>query len=310
VKPSATVIIPCFNYGRFVADAVRSAIAQQNADTRVVIVNDGSTDRRSARQCDACRGPRVRVIHQENRGLPAARNRGAAEAHTEFLAFLDADDTLEPGFVSELAAAIAASEESVSHAYCQEFLSGRRTGTWRVPDWDPLLMLITNLHPVTTLVRRDRFEAVGGFDETMSEGYEDWDFWLKFVERGWRGVRIQKPLCTWRRHSERTMIAAAVERHESLYRRIIANHAPLFERRGDEALLAMNVLLRRHDMNWLDESLEPIPLVKLKAQRDRYEAMPAVRLHHALHRIIDALPSPMASTARAGLRTIKNTLRG
>ncbi len=309
-----TIVIPCFNYGRFVRAAVRSALAQLNADVRVVVVNDGSTDRRSARDCDACAGDRVTVIHQENRGLPAARNRGAATATTEFLAFLDADDTLEPTCIRDLAAAIRAEDAAgrghdVSHAYGQQRIRMRGSEfVWKVPAWDPGLLMITNLHPPTALVRRSAFLAVRGFDETMRDGYEDWDFWLRFASHGFRGVRVCRPVYTWRRHSDRTMISGAVERHEAIYRRIVANHPALFEKRGDEALLRMNVLLRRHDMNWLDESLEPIPLVKLKAQRDRYEAMPAVRMHHALHRAILALPRPAASAARAGLSGVKRLL--
>jgi glycosyltransferase involved in cell wall biosynthesis len=314
VDTPVTVVIPCFNYGRFVRAAVRSALEQRGADVRVVVVNDGSTDRRSARDCDACRGERVEVIHQENRGLPAARNRGAAGAATEFLLFLDADDTLEPTCVRDLAEAIREEDAAgrggdVSHAYGQQRILMRGSEfLWRVPAWDPDLLMITNLHPPTALVWTSAFAAVRGFDESMREGYEDWDFWLRLAEHGFRGVRVQKPTYTWRRHSATTMISGAVQKHEAIYRRIVANHPKLFGERGDEALLRMNVLLRRHDMNWLDESLEPIPLVKLKAQRERYEAMPAVRVHHAIHRAIVALPRPAASVARKGLSGVKRLL--
>src|SRR5690242_14370321 len=106
--PRATVVIPCFNHGRFVEEAVRSALAQSDAQVRIVIVNDGSDDGSSPAACDACAelGPHVRVLHQENRGLPAARNAGAAVAAREgwgqYLVFLDADDWLEPQFVARL----------------------------------------------------------------------------------------------------------------------------------------------------------------------------------------------------------------
>src|SRR5688572_5962105 len=118
--PTVTVVIPCFNHGRFVAEAAASALRQRDADIRVVIVDDGSNDGSTPAACDACAGERVRVVHQENRGLPAARNRGAAGAASEYLVFLDADDWLEPEFVSRLHGAVGGAE--VSHAYCQERL--------------------------------------------------------------------------------------------------------------------------------------------------------------------------------------------
>jgi glycosyltransferase involved in cell wall biosynthesis len=309
-----TIVIPCFNYGKFVGEAVESALAQAGAEVRVVVVNDGSTDGRSGKLCDRCVGERVEVIHQDNRGLPAARNRGARGARTDYLAFLDADDRLEPTFVADLAGAIeqerlAGRDGDVSHAYGQQRVLERAgESLWAVPDWDPLLLMMTNLHPPTTLVRRERFEAVGGFDETMRDGYEDWDFWLTMAERGWRGVRVRKPVYSWRRHSSTTMITQAVAKHEALYRHIVANHRLMFERNADALIARMNVMLRRHDMNWLDESGEPINLLALRAQRERYEAMTAVRAHRALHRVIDAMPGPVSGAARGILAAIKRAV--
>lgn len=297
--PTVTFVIPCFNHGEFVGKAVESALGQIDAQVRVVLVNDGSTDGTTPAACDRCAGDRVIVIHQENMGLPAARNRGAAHAHGDFLVFLDADDWVAPRFVTKLHAALQAEEAlgtggDVSHVYCQERLVERGRGIWRVPEWDPVLMMITNLHPVTALVRRECFEAVGGFDESMRRGYEDWDLWLKFVERGWRGVRVREPLFVWRRHSEATMVMHAVKHHRELYQGIVQRHRALYDRHALELVGRMSGMMRRFDMNWLDESGEPINLMALKRQRAMYESMAAVRLHHWLHRGIGVLPGPLA----------------
>jgi glycosyltransferase involved in cell wall biosynthesis len=251
------------------------------------------------------------VIHQENAGLPAARNRGAAGATSEFLLFLDADDYLEPTAVRDLAGAIRAEERDgtdgdVSHAYGQQRMGELGRGrVWRVPEWDPVLLMITNLHPPTALVRRDRFEAAGGFDPAMRDGYEDWDFWLKMASRSWRGVRLRKPVYVWRRHSTETMIADAVRKHEAIYRQLVENHRPLFEAHADELIARMNLMLRRHDMNWLDESGLPIHLRGLLAQRERYESLRAVRLHHAVHRVVGELPRPLRDVAQGAMRAAK-----
>ncbi len=257
-QPTATIVIPCFNHGRFVGEAVASCLAQVDAAVRVVVVNDGSTDEATAEQCEAQRGERVEVIHQENRGLPAARNRGAERASGEYIAFLDADDWLEPTFVSRLAGAIEeADDERISHAYCQERLTEMAEGVWRVPAWDSELMLITNLHPVTALVRRACFEALGGFDEAMTLGYEDWEFWIRCVERGWRGERVREPLFVWRRHSAVTMVMEAVQRHDDLLAYIVDKHRGLYAERANALFLRCNSMLRQFDCNWLDESGEP-----------------------------------------------------
>jgi glycosyltransferase involved in cell wall biosynthesis len=275
--PTVTAVIPCYNHGEFVREAAASCLAQEKADVRVVIVDDGSDDGKTGAACDACRQldpERVLVIHQENRGLPAARNRGAREASQrgapwagEYLVFLDADDWIEPAFVCRLHAAIQADPETLdrlSHAYCQERLVGLAEMVWAVPEWDDKLMMVTNLHPVTALVRRERFEAVGGFDESMKEGYEDWDLWLKFVERGWQGVRVREPLFVWRRHSHSTMIIEAGQRHRRLYGQLVENHRDLYQRHAPELLVLSNAMLRRADANWLDESGDAIVVRDLR----------------------------------------------
>ncbi|MCA9300192.1 MAG: glycosyltransferase family 2 protein [Phycisphaerales bacterium] len=294
---TTTVVIPCFNHGRFIGDAVRSALAQEDTDVRVVIVDDGSDDGETPGACDALASERVTVIHQENTGLPGARNRGAAGATGEFLVFLDADDTIEPTFVRTLRAAIDA--DDISHAYCQERLSELgQDFVWRVPDWDPLLELITNLHPVTTLLRRDRFEAVGGFDETMTEGYEDWEFWIRLLERGWRGVRVCEPLFVWRRHSNETMIFDAVRKHERLYRQIMDRHPALFRGHADAMLVRMNTMLREFNVNWLDEQLLPIPLQDLWHIHNT--VLPQTRHHlEETHRTLEATQHALIEANRA-----------
>jgi glycosyltransferase involved in cell wall biosynthesis len=309
-RPTATVVIPCFNHGRFVGQAVESCLRQVEADVRVVVVDDGSNDGFTPGVCEACAGERVRVIHQENVGLPGARNQGAAEATTEYLVFLDADDWIEPEFVGKLARALREGASrgggEVSHAYSQERLVEKGTGIWRVPEWDPLLMLITNLHPVTALVRRECFEAVGGFDETMTGGYEDWDLWIRFVERGWRGVRVREPLFVWRRHSDDTMIMNVIQNHEVLYQRIMEQHAALYARHAPELLVRMNTMMRRFDVNWLDESGDPIRLMALRRQRDRYEAMLGVKAQRAARRALGRLPRAVRSAigrSWAGVRS-------
>lgn len=302
-------IIPCYNHGRFVADAVRSCMLQVNAEVEVIVVDDGSDDGTTPQACDATEAQGAGVLHQPNAGLPAARNAGARLAQGEHLVFLDADDWIEPAFTSALRAALAADPDA-SHAYCQERLTDLGNNVvWRVPEWDPILLMVTNLHPVTCLIRRDRFEAVGGFDETMTEGYEDWDLWLRFAARGWKGARWPAPLFNWRRHSHQTMIDDAVARHEALYRRLLENHRAFFDAHAIDVAARANALLRRADAHWIDETGVPIELQYLHAVRDAYHASGAIALAGRLNGVLGRLPGPV----RRGLRRLvsrgANTLR-
>lgn len=301
-----TFVIPCYNHGQFVADAARSCLDQTHAPVEVIIVDDGSDDGTTPQACAALEPLGVRVIHQANSGLPAARNAGAADARGDYLVFLDADDWIEPTFLTRLHEAIAPDPDA-SHAYCQERLTDLGNNViWRVPEWDPILLLVTNLHPVTCLIRRDRFEAAGGFDETMTDGYEDWDLWLRFAARGWKGIRVREPLFNWRRHSHQTMVDGSMARHETLYRRLLENHREFFERHALDAAARANTILLRADAHWIDETGLPIEIQYLHAVRDAYHNSGAVALARRLDSILKKLPAPLRRLARG--KTGPNTI--
>lgn len=340
--PGITFIIPCFNHGRFVGEAVRSCLAQEGVDVRVVVVDDGSDDGTTPGACDRCASDRVRVVHQANAGLSRSRNNGAELATTEFIAFLDADDFLDPTFARKLIGKLREAPDA-SHAYCQETLTELGTGTWRVPEWDPLLLLITNLHPVTCVIRREVFRAAGGFDATMNQGYEDWEFWVRLSAKGFRGVRVPEPLFFWRRHSHTTMVMEAVKRHDMLYAQIVERHRDLYARHAEQIIARANTMLRTFDCNWIDETGFPIPLRWLWSQRDEaaalrgervqlieqiaslgaraaeaeaelartrawYEQLLAMRLYRWVRRRLDSLPRPIAGAARASLGATKKLI--
>lgn len=300
-RPQAAVVIPCFNHGRFVADAVRSCLSQVDAEVRIIVVDDGSNDGSTPGECDDCvaLGPNIRVIHQTNTGLPGARNAGAAVIRQEnwgqYLVFLDADDWIQPSFVARLHKEIVEASSAgpdqgrnISHAYCQERLVGMAQGLWAVPEWDFARLIVTNLHPVTALVRREHFEAAGGFDATMTKGYEDWDLWLKFAERGWRGVRVREPLFIWHRHAAVTMVVEAAGRHDELYAMLLERHPEFVRKHAAEALRRASTMLKRSEGSWLDEQDQPIVLRDLRAWtrelvRERDEAREGVVQLEAAH---------------------------
>lgn len=100
VVPVVSVVIPCFNAERWLAEAVQSALAQSVPGVEVVVVNDGSTDR--SRQVAEQFGDRITLIDQPNRGVSAARRKGVRRSKGQFIKFLDADDLLPPGALEAL----------------------------------------------------------------------------------------------------------------------------------------------------------------------------------------------------------------
>src|SRR5437867_1708261 len=92
--PKVSIVIPTYNYGRYVVEAVESVLNQSFQDREVIVVDDGSTDDTRER-LERFRG-RIRYIYQRNKGLPAARNTGIRAARGAYVAFLDSDDLWLP----------------------------------------------------------------------------------------------------------------------------------------------------------------------------------------------------------------------
>ncbi len=95
IAATVSVVMPVYNMERFVGQSIRSVLAQTYTDFELIIIDDGGSDR-SVEICQSFNDPRIRIVHQANRGLAAARNTGTAKARGRFVAFLDGDDAWLP----------------------------------------------------------------------------------------------------------------------------------------------------------------------------------------------------------------------
>lgn len=178
-----SVVIPVYNGAEFVAEAVRSVLAQTHEDVEAVVVNDGSTDAsgdvaEDLRRDDA----RVRVVHQENRGLSAARNTGIENVRGAYVNFLDADDWLLPDKIRMQIEALDQSPDAglVYSDYVKRFDGHDDPVERGVPPipFSELFVYRNWFAPMVPLLRRDLVDAVGPFDVALRAS-EDWDYWYR-----------------------------------------------------------------------------------------------------------------------------------
>jgi glycosyltransferase involved in cell wall biosynthesis len=190
--PAVSIVVPCFNGARFL-DALMTSLARQTfCDFEIIIVDDGSTDEETPRKLAGLRD-RARVIHQDNRGPSAARNTGARAAHADMLLMLDCDDTIESDFLAETVPLLQAAPADVGMVFTHLRLVGAETGLVS-RYFNRFDLLFTNTLSSGLILRKDAWRAVGGYDESMRDGYEDWDFSLRLASAGYRGIEVPKPL--------------------------------------------------------------------------------------------------------------------
>jgi glycosyltransferase involved in cell wall biosynthesis len=227
-----TVVIPCFNHGRFLLESVERALGQQGGPPKVIVVDDGSTDAETVRALEGVPSE-VEVIKQQNAGVAAARNAGFENSDSDLLLMVDADDRLTPDALEVLRPPLEASPD-VGYCYGLMKLIGAWSGVLRFPDFDPYILLHRSIAGAQLgLVRRRCWENAGGFDPAI-DGYEDWDFCLSALERGWRGLQINRVTHEYRKH-ERSGNEEHRRRYRHVYRQIRAKHAALFSRRREFA---------------------------------------------------------------------------
>ncbi|HEY6583222.1 MAG TPA: glycosyltransferase [Gaiellaceae bacterium] len=229
MTPLVSIVVLCHDYGRFLGEAIESALAQEHPNLEVIVVDDGSTDDslEVARRYEN----RIRVLTQENAGLARSCNRGAREATGELFLFLSADDRLEPAYVSELLGALERRPDA-AFAYCSAQLFGAESGVMPSRPFSALSLIRgRNYVNGSALTRRAAYLEAGGYPEDLPEGaFDDWDFWLTMLDRGYRGTYVSKPLLHWRRHESGSKDPTSRGQAEAEWARIRERHRELYWR--------------------------------------------------------------------------------
>jgi glycosyltransferase involved in cell wall biosynthesis len=324
-QPAVSVIVPCYNLGAFLDEAVGSVLAQSFQDFEILIVDDGSTEEATRALLATYERPRTSVFRTENRGLAAARNFLIARARGRYLCALDADDKLHPHYL-EKTVAVLDGDPSLAFASTRLQMFGEIEGLW--PDderCDLTTLLCEDTVHTAALVRRDAVIAVGGYDVAMpAPGDEDWDLWISLVEAGYRGVVLPEVLFFYRRRPG-SMVIECTSRpvHLTLYDYLLDKHAASYHERLIEVLLrkeeVIGDLLRRNAQIEAEIGGFLAPAVELRRaelrslaeKRDRLAAAAAVARECDRARAeVAALRSSASWRLTAPLRAAYDLLRG
>jgi glycosyltransferase involved in cell wall biosynthesis len=205
--PSISVIIPLFNKGPYIVRAIGSVLAQTVQDFEIIVVNDGSTDN-GGEIVASYRDPRIRLIHQENQGVSAARNRGVHESSSDFIAFLDADDGWETDHLEVLLRLKRSFPEAgaYSTAYFYVYPGGKvvpaKLKAIPAAPWEGILSdyfkaAALGDPPITSstvAIKKSILQELSGFKGFLKRG-EDLDLWARLALRekiafSWQGIGL------------------------------------------------------------------------------------------------------------------------
>jgi hypothetical protein len=253
--PLVSIVIPCYNSARYLAESLESAVAQSYPKIEIIVVDDGSSDATSS----IAQSYPVKYIYQENSGISAARNAGTLRSKGKYLVFLDSDDRLLPTAVETGVRLLEEHPECAiavgEHRYIGP--DGRvigRSNKGAVGRDHYLMLLVNNFieTPCSALHRRSTLATTGGFDETVQVA-EDHELYLR-IARGHALVAHEATVSEYRIHDSST--SGDAERMLLMSHRVLQMELPYLQ--GDQAKLCLhqrgvNFLQRRFGRKLTDE---------------------------------------------------------
>lgn len=226
-QPLVSIIIPCYNHGCFIHDAITSVHSQTFAEYEIIVVDDGSTDELTHCVLNELVVTGIRVIRTSNQGLATARNNGISIAQGEYILPLDADDMIAPRFL-ELAVGVLDHDPSVGVVYGNVEFFGEAAGEWLLPDYSPVRILVDNMIVASAVFRRADWQLVGGYRQYMRHGWEDWDFWLSLVELGREIVKLPNVVFYYRIRKDSMTRTLSLTRKIWLFTQLVSYHSSLY----------------------------------------------------------------------------------
>lgn len=251
-----SVVIPCYNQGNFLEEAVQSVLNSDSDEYEIIIVNDGSTEAETLQVFENLEQvfsdhPKITVIYQANSGLSAARNTGIQRARGEYILPLDADDKIRPHYLTK-ASEILDSHPDVGVVYPYAQLFGERSGLWEFPRFDAKRLLLNNFIVSCSVYRKKVWEMCNGYDPNMKAGYEDWEFWIRVMKNRWKFHLIEEAMFDYRVRKGSMVAACNIpENRRVLIQYICTKHRDIYLENleyviseKDAALLCANKQIR------------------------------------------------------------------
>lgn len=187
ISPSSlvSVIIPCYNDHKYILKAIDSINQQTYKNVEIFVIDDGS-DETTKQILRSIKQANLFVLHQPNGGPSNARNNGVKEAKGEFILTLDADDYFEPSFL-EKALLILENSPRIGLVTCNGYIFNENGIIGKIisKKGSASDFLFSNTAFASSLFRKRSWSDVGGYDEDMKQGYEDWDFNVSILNSNW-----------------------------------------------------------------------------------------------------------------------------
>jgi glycosyltransferase involved in cell wall biosynthesis len=245
-----SIVVPCYNQAHFLDEVLQSVVEQTYTHWECIIVNDGSPDKteqiaKNWLEKDA----RFKYLYKENGGLSSARNSGIKISNGEFILPLDSDDILHQDYLKKLIPELIKDQSlAIVSCYRKFFINDISNiiyeHTPRGRSYHSLLY--ENILMPCSLYRKKCWEEVGGYDESMKKGFEDWEFWIAITKRGWEFKIVEEFLFFYRK-SQNSMLTDTLKNHlETNMEYVYNKHKEIYIEKYETTMKYLFYLINKH----------------------------------------------------------------
>lgn len=227
--PLISVIVPCYNDGKYIMDCLNSVHNQNYKNYEIIIVNDGSTDIKTNRLLNSINHPKIKIFQTPNQGPAKARNFAIENSSGKYIFPLDADNKVSQEFIEE-AIGILEANNDIKIVSSDLRIFGLSRGILTFVPYSMEILLCRNIIENASVYRKEDFNKTIGYNPNMKGGYEDWDFWLSLLEFGGEVYQIHKPHIFYRIKKTSRNQSLWEEEQRRLRRQIYLNHKELYSK--------------------------------------------------------------------------------
>ena len=246
MKNEISIIVPCYNQAEYMDECLQSVLEQTYVDWECIMVNDGSSDNTEEIALRwQNKDSRFIYLKKENGGLSNARNYGIRKATGKFILPLDCDDKIGQDYIS-LAIEVFNLRRNVGVVYCKANFFDKYTGKWKLPSFDKRYLLCSNHIFCSGIFLKDDWVKVGGYDENMKQGWEDWEFWINLLYTlNKDAYRINYTGFYYRRkdNSMGDNVINSEKKQSEIYKYVYNKHKPLYDFNFQHPIIAYKKIM-------------------------------------------------------------------
>ena len=249
-----SVVIPCYNDKDYIEEAVQSVLNQTFQDFEIFIVDDGS-NAATKKVLANIKNEKLQIITQTNQGSSKARNSGFKAVNSEYVLVLDGDDTVDAIFLEKAVVILDGNQKiGAVSSYCTLFIKKEQVVHKHLPKGGGVVDFLFNNNSVSfALIRKKCWEEIGGYDEQMKNGFEDWEFWISLTKRNWTIYIIPEFLFNYRQKKSNESLDKISKQNfrEANLNYIYKKHQDIYQQHFAETIDYLANLAQRNKKNEL-----------------------------------------------------------